>query len=167
MIWTQWSKLLFLVQSSDQFNIGVFRFINIWGLHLWLILDGNVFFWSVCVSLQVALIPYITAGDPDLSITAEALKILDSCGSDIIELGVPYSDPLADGPVIQVDNFVFCHFGYFFDNWCSIGSCFFNVVSYFVGCSHPFLGKRDQFECHPINVEGGIFTCNLILFVSC
>jgi tryptophan synthase alpha chain len=50
---------------------------------------------------EVALIPYITAGDPDLSTTAEALKVLDSCGSDIIELGVPYSDPLADGPVIQ------------------------------------------------------------------
>ncbi|KAL8513705.1 hypothetical protein ACS0TY_012988 [Phlomoides rotata] len=50
---------------------------------------------------KVALIPYITAGDPDLSTTAEALKVLDSCGSDIIELGVPYSDPLADGPVIQ------------------------------------------------------------------
>ncbi|KAL0435668.1 UNVERIFIED_CONTAM: Tryptophan synthase alpha chain, chloroplastic [Sesamum radiatum] len=51
---------------------------------------------------EVALIPYITAGDPDLPTTAEALKVLDSCGSDIIELGVPYSDPLADGPVIQV-----------------------------------------------------------------
>lgn len=50
---------------------------------------------------KVALIPYITAGDPDLSTTAEALKVLDVCGSDIIELGVPYSDPLADGPVIQ------------------------------------------------------------------
>lgn len=50
---------------------------------------------------KVALIPYITAGDPDLSTTAEALKVLDACGSDIIELGVPYSDPLADGPVIQ------------------------------------------------------------------
>lgn len=50
---------------------------------------------------KVALIPYITAGDPDLSTTAKALKLLDSCGSDIIELGVPYSDPLADGPVIQ------------------------------------------------------------------
>ncbi|KVI03885.1 hypothetical protein Ccrd_017804 [Cynara cardunculus var. scolymus] len=47
---------------------------------------------------KVALIPFITAGDPDLSTTAEALKVLDSCGSDIIELGVPYSDPLADGP---------------------------------------------------------------------
>ncbi|CAL5194092.1 unnamed protein product [Lathyrus oleraceus] len=50
---------------------------------------------------KVALIPYVTAGDPDLSTTAEALKVLDSCGCDIIELGVPYSDPLADGPVIQ------------------------------------------------------------------
>ncbi|XP_042480898.1 tryptophan synthase alpha chain-like [Macadamia integrifolia] len=50
---------------------------------------------------KVALIPFVTAGDPDLSTTAEALKVLDSCGSDIIEVGVPYSDPLADGPVIQ------------------------------------------------------------------
>lgn len=52
--------------------------------------------------MKVALIPFITAGDPDLATTAEVLKVLDSCGCDIIELGVPYSDPLADGPVIQV-----------------------------------------------------------------
>ena len=50
---------------------------------------------------QVALIPYLTAGDPDLDTTAEAMRLLDACGADIIELGVPYSDPLADGPVIQ------------------------------------------------------------------
>ncbi|XP_020578677.1 tryptophan synthase alpha chain-like [Phalaenopsis equestris] len=50
---------------------------------------------------KVAFIPFITAGDPDLCTTSKALKILDSCGSDIIELGMPYSDPLADGPVIQ------------------------------------------------------------------
>jgi tryptophan synthase alpha chain len=50
---------------------------------------------------QCALIPFITAGDPDLETTAKALKILDAAGADIIELGVPYSDPLADGPVIQ------------------------------------------------------------------
>ncbi|WP_414570497.1 tryptophan synthase subunit alpha [Nostoc sp. CCY 9925] len=48
-----------------------------------------------------ALIPFITAGDPDLQTTAAALQILDRSGADIIELGVPYSDPLADGPVIQ------------------------------------------------------------------
>lgn len=50
---------------------------------------------------QRALIPFITAGDPDLQTTKEALRILDSNGADFIELGVPYSDPLADGPVIQ------------------------------------------------------------------
>ena len=48
-----------------------------------------------------ALIPFITAGDPDLATTAAALKTLDAAGADLIELGVPYSDPLADGPVIQ------------------------------------------------------------------
>ena len=50
---------------------------------------------------QCALIPFITAGDPDLETTVEALKVLDASGADFIELGVPYSDPLADGPVIQ------------------------------------------------------------------
>lgn len=50
---------------------------------------------------QCALIPFITAGDPDLETTAAALQVLDQQGADIIELGVPYSDPLADGPVIQ------------------------------------------------------------------
>lgn len=50
---------------------------------------------------ECALIPFITAGDPDLETTAAALQTLDRNGADIIELGVPYSDPLADGPVIQ------------------------------------------------------------------
>ena len=50
---------------------------------------------------ECALIPFITAGDPDLETTAKALQVLDNSGADIIELGVPYSDPLADGPVIQ------------------------------------------------------------------
>lgn len=50
---------------------------------------------------QCALIPFITAGDPDLETTAAALQVLDRSGADVIELGVPYSDPLADGPVIQ------------------------------------------------------------------
>ena len=58
-------------------------------------------FQSLRSQSQCALIPFITAGDPDLQTTAEALKVLDRNGADIIELGVPYSDPLADGPVIQ------------------------------------------------------------------
>lgn len=48
-----------------------------------------------------AFIPYIMAGDPDLRRTGELVKILEDCGADIIELGVPFSDPLADGPTIQ------------------------------------------------------------------
>jgi tryptophan synthase alpha chain len=50
---------------------------------------------------QCAFIPFITAGDPDLETTASALQTLDRNGADMIELGVPYSDPLADGPIIQ------------------------------------------------------------------
>jgi tryptophan synthase alpha chain len=50
---------------------------------------------------QCALIPFITAGDPDLKTTAAVLQLFDRNGADLIELGVPYSDPLADGPVIQ------------------------------------------------------------------
>lgn len=50
---------------------------------------------------ECAVIPYVCAGDPSLEATAAALKAIDSNGADIIELGVPYSDPLADGPVIQ------------------------------------------------------------------
>lgn len=50
---------------------------------------------------ECALIPFITAGDPDLETTAKALEVLAQNGADLIELGVPYSDPLADGPTIQ------------------------------------------------------------------
>ncbi|XP_039782185.1 indole-3-glycerol phosphate lyase, chloroplastic-like isoform X1 [Panicum virgatum] len=50
---------------------------------------------------KTAFIPYITAGDPDLATTAEALRLLDACAADVIELGMPFSDPYADGPVIQ------------------------------------------------------------------
>ncbi|KAL6636757.1 hypothetical protein ACP70R_024329 [Stipagrostis hirtigluma subsp. patula] len=53
---------------------------------------------------QTAFIPYITAGDPDLATTAEALRLLDACGADVIELGVPFSDPYADGPVLQASS---------------------------------------------------------------
>lgn len=48
-----------------------------------------------------AFIPYIMAGDPSLEKTAERVLLLERCGADIIELGVPFSDPLADGPTIQ------------------------------------------------------------------
>ncbi len=47
------------------------------------------------------LVTYITAGDPDLERTAGILSALDRAGADVLEVGVPFSDPLADGPVIQ------------------------------------------------------------------
>ena len=48
-----------------------------------------------------ALIPFITAGDPDPALTVSLMHALVEAGSDIIELGVPFSDPMADGPTIQ------------------------------------------------------------------
>jgi tryptophan synthase alpha chain len=48
-----------------------------------------------------ALVAFITAGDPDLAATQRLFAVIEKNGADIIELGVPFSDPLADGPVIQ------------------------------------------------------------------
>jgi tryptophan synthase alpha chain len=48
-----------------------------------------------------ALIPYITAGDPNPSVTVPLMHALVRSGADLVELGVPFSDPMADGPVIQ------------------------------------------------------------------
>jgi tryptophan synthase alpha chain len=50
---------------------------------------------------KTALIPFITAGDPALDATLPAMHALAKAGADVIELGVPFSDPMADGPVIQ------------------------------------------------------------------
>ena len=53
------------------------------------------------VSGEKALITYITAGDPDLLTTKRLLFALQKAGADLIELGIPFSDPMADGPTIQ------------------------------------------------------------------
>jgi len=50
---------------------------------------------------RVALIPYITAGDPQPAVTVALMHALVGAGADVLELGVPFSDPMADGPVIQ------------------------------------------------------------------
>ncbi|WP_068759857.1 tryptophan synthase subunit alpha, partial [Oleiphilus sp. HI0128] len=61
---------------------------------------------SVLENLQAegkkALIPYVTGGDPRPGATVEIMHTLVEAGADIIELGVPFSDPMADGPVIQL-----------------------------------------------------------------
>ncbi len=51
-----------------------------------------------------ALIPYITAGDPSMEVTGQLVQVLASSGADIVEIGVPFSDPQADGPVIQASS---------------------------------------------------------------
>jgi len=51
-----------------------------------------------------ALVTFITAGDPDLSVTEECIYLLEEAGADVIELGVPFSDPMADGPTIQLSS---------------------------------------------------------------
>jgi len=50
---------------------------------------------------RVGLVTYVTAGDPSLERSPDILRSLDRAGADVIEVGVPFSDPLADGPVIQ------------------------------------------------------------------
>ena len=58
-------------------------------------------FEALAKARRKALIPYITAGDPHPSLTVPLMHGLVEAGSDILELGVPFSDPMADGPVIQ------------------------------------------------------------------
>lgn len=50
---------------------------------------------------RLGFVPFLTAGDPDLRATRELAGLLAECGADVLELGVPWTDPLADGPVIQ------------------------------------------------------------------
>lgn len=51
-----------------------------------------------------AFIPFITCGDPDLVVTAKLVRAMEKSGADMIELGIPFSDPTAEGPVIQEAN---------------------------------------------------------------
>ena len=50
---------------------------------------------------RAAFVPYLTAGDPDSESTVALARALDRAGADVLELGVPCSDPIADGPVLQ------------------------------------------------------------------
>src|SRR5262245_31974173 len=58
-------------------------------------------FRELAASNRTAFIPYITAGDPNLKTSVDLILALDRAGADIIEVRVPFSDPIADGPVVQ------------------------------------------------------------------
>ena len=58
-------------------------------------------FQNVSISKKPGFVAYITAGDPNLERSADILQALDKAGADVIEVGAPFSDPLADGPIIQ------------------------------------------------------------------
>ena len=55
-----------------------------------------------------AFIPFVTAGDPDLETTKEILLAMQDAGASLIEIGIPFSDPVAEGPVIQDAGAVSC-----------------------------------------------------------
>ncbi len=61
----------------------------------------DVVFATLKANKKTALIPFITAGDPSLESTLPTMHALAKVGADVIEIGVPFSDPMADGPVIQ------------------------------------------------------------------
>lgn len=65
----------------------------------------DIKFKALKASGKSALIPFITAGDPDLDTTASLVLSMEKAGADIVELGIPYSDPIADGVVIQEASF--------------------------------------------------------------
>jgi tryptophan synthase alpha chain len=61
----------------------------------------NHLFSALRQARQKAFMPFVTAGDPDLNFTADVIRELDRRGCSMCEVGIPYSDPIADGPVIQ------------------------------------------------------------------
>ena len=66
-------------------------------------IGGRIFMSKIELAFQKgkAFIPFITCGDPDLETTKKAVREVVRNGADLIELGIPFSDPTAEGPVIQ------------------------------------------------------------------
>jgi tryptophan synthase alpha chain len=80
-----------------------------------------------------ALVCFLTSGDPDFPTTAKLVNEMARCGADIVELGVPFSDPLADGPSIQASSFRALEHG------ATVRGVFDNVRSIRAGCDVPIV----------------------------
>ena len=85
------------------------------------------------------LVAYITAGFPDVSFSLDAIGALKEAGVDKLELGIPFSDPMADGPVIEKANFEALKKGFkmqmLFDISAKVGS---DIETYWMGYFNPF-----------------------------
>ena len=68
-----------------------------------------------------ALMPFVTAGDPSVSVTADVVRAAIGAGADLCEIGIPYSDPIADGPVIQASYQRALDAGFKLDHAMSLG----------------------------------------------
>jgi tryptophan synthase alpha chain len=80
-----------------------------------------------------ALVCFLTSGDPDFPTTARLVEEIARCGADIVELGVPFSDPLADGPSIQASSFRALERG------ATVRGVFQNVRQIRTGCDVPIV----------------------------
>jgi len=92
-----------------------------------------------------ALVCYVTAGHPDRARSIDLLRGLEDAGADIVEVGVPFSDPLADGPVIQASSQVALDAGTTFSDVLEIvGEAAINVPVVLFGYLNPFLAAGDD-----------------------
>ena len=92
-----------------------------------------------------ALVCYVTAGHPDRARSIDLLRGLEDAGADIVEVGVPFSDPLADGPVIQASSQVALDAGTTFSDVLEIvGEAALNVPVVLFGYLNPFLAAGGE-----------------------
>ena len=86
-----------------------------------------------------AFIPFITCGDPDLGTTKEIVKVMVDNGADLVELGIPFSDPTAEGPVIQGANLRALKGGVTTERAGVAGSCNQSNLNKIFECSQKWL----------------------------
>ena len=87
-----------------------------------------------------AFIPFITCGDPSLAISEQLVYAMEAAGADLIELGIPFSDPTAEGPVIQAANLRALHAG-------ALTDAIFEMVARIRQKDTDSLGFHDVCQC--------------------
>lgn len=105
-------------------------------------------------------IPFVTAGHPDLEKTVEIVLGLESAGAHIVEIGIPFSDPIADGPIIQKSSYQALQHGYSFSDYLQLVKrirCQSDIGLIFMSYLNPILSyglkKLDQ-EGQKVGLDG-------------